>query len=567
MISKFIFQLIILLLYIRSCVNALWPLPQYWAKGSKTLSISPDFSIKQTSKTRSILNAHTKEILKSAEDRLLNLLTSEQYVSPNVKSIFPKTIDESNTLNCLTISITTNVSELDLGIDESYELIIPDSQNDDDPLTAHLKAQTVFGVLHGFNTFSQLLYYNGSKLLLPFAPHDIKDFPRFSHRGLLLDTARNYFPIKDILKTLDIMSWNKFNVFHWHITDSPSWPVVSEVYPELSNKGSYDPKYMIYTKDDIKKVIEYAKFRGIRIIPEFDMPGHTHSIAESMPEIMTCINIQPNWSTFANEPPSGQLNPALPETYTFLHKLLPELTSYFVDKYYHSGGDEVNLNCWNSTPSIIEYLSQNSGSSIETLLSKFINETHGIVRKSKKIPIVWQEMVVDHKLPLKNDTIIQVWTTKEITKEVVSKGYRVITGSSDFWYLDCGHGAWLGNDVNGNSWCDPYKTWQKIYSYNPIDGLTDEETKLVLGGEVHLWTEQTDPTNLENLLWPRASAAAEVLWSGPYDTSKKIRTPDKDALARLTDWRFRMVDRGVNAIPLQPLWCARTGMCDVLNPQ
>ncbi|CAG8645310.1 1737_t:CDS:2 [Dentiscutata erythropus] len=563
MISKFLFQLIILLFYISSNVNALWPLPQYWVKGSKTLSISPHFSLKQTSETDSILNAKTKEILESAKNRLLNFLTSEKYVSPNVKSIVPKTIDESNTLGCLTISITTNASELDLGIDESYELIIPESQNDDDPLTASLKAETVFGVLHGLNTFSQLLYYNNSKLLLPFVPHNIKDFPRFSHRGLLLDTARNYFPVKDILTTLDIMSWNKFNVFHWHIVDATSWPVVSEVYPDLSNKGAYDPEYMVYTKKDIKKVIDYAKLRGIRIIPEFDMPGHTHSVAESMPEIMSCINKQPIWTNYAVEPPSGQLNIALPKTYEFIHNLIPELTSYFTDKYYHAGGDEVNINCWNTTPSIIEYLSQNPNSSVETLLAKFINETHEIVRKSKKTPITWQEMIVNHNLPLMKDIVVQVWTTKDIVKEVVSKGYRVIVGSSDFWYLDCGHGAWVGNDINGTSWCDPYKTWQKIYSYNPFDGLTDEEAKLVIGGEILLWTEQADPTNLENFLWPRSSAAAEILWSGPYDTSKKIRTPDKDVLARLTDWRFRMVDRDVKAIPLQPLWCARTGMCDM----
>ncbi|CAG8772503.1 16767_t:CDS:2, partial [Cetraspora pellucida] len=213
--------------------------------------------------------------------RLLKFLKSEQYISPNVQFIVP---DKSNTLSVLTISIATDTSELELDVDESYELTIPESQIDNGPITAHLEAKTIFGVLHGFNTFSQLLYYKNSKFLLPFAPHNIKDFPRFSHRGLLLDTARNYFPIQDIFRTLDVMSWNKFNVFHWHIVDATSWPVVSEVYPELSEKGSYDPKYMVYTKDDIKKVIEYANLRGIRIIPEFDMPGHTHSIAESMPE-------------------------------------------------------------------------------------------------------------------------------------------------------------------------------------------------------------------------------------------------------------------------------------------
>ncbi|CAG8482172.1 10389_t:CDS:2, partial [Scutellospora calospora] len=333
-----------------------------------------------------------------------------------------------------------------------------------------------------------------------------------------------------------VMSWNKMNVFHWHIVDATSWPVVSEKYPELSEKGAYDSKKMIYTKRDIRIVDEYARTRGIRVIPEFDMPGHTHAIAASKPEIA--------------EPPSGQLNPALPETYTFLNELIPEISSYFTDKFYHAGGDEVNLKCWKS-------LNEKS------LIDKFITNLYSIIKNEGKIPITWQEMITEHNLELPKDTIVQVWKNHMTVKEVVEKGYRVVTGSGDYWYLDCGYGGWLGNKPSGVSWCDPYKTWQKIYSYNPINELSDEEAKFVIGGEVLLWSEQSDPTNYEQQLWPRSSAAAEILWSGPEDVNGNRRTPDKDVLKRLNDWRFRMVERGIRAEPLQPLWCVRTGRCDM----
>ncbi|CAG8519768.1 10694_t:CDS:2 [Funneliformis mosseae] len=547
----------ILFLYIlfNSQVLAMWPIPQSWSIGSETLKVFPSFDINCANIETS--EELTQQIFEGAKNRVKEFLTDENYVSPNVHFETP---ENSLTLHSLTIEITGDKSsKLDLGIDESYELMIPcTNDKNDKPLIAHLKAATIFGVLHGLNTFTQLLYSNEEKngLFLPFAPHNISDYPRFPHRGLLLDTARNYYPVNDLLKMLDVMSWNKFNVFHWHVVDAQSWPVKSEVYPELSEKGAYDPETMIYTKQDIKTIVEYAHHRGIRVIPEFDMPGHTFAISYSMPEIITCPDVQPNWNDFAAAPPSGQINPVLPATYEFLNNLIPEMTSWFPDKFYHAGGDEVVMNCWNTTDSVIDYLKEHPNDTSESLLGMFINELHSIVRKSGKTPITWQEMVVEHNLPLPKDVIVQVWTTQEIIKNVTERGYKVITGSADFWYLDCGHGGWVGDNPNGNSWCDPFKHWQRIYSYNPTMNLTKEEAKLVIGGEALLWSEQADPTNFESKLWPRASSAAEILWSGNYDESGNLRTT-KEALPRLNDWRFRMVARGIKAEPLQPLWCVK----------
>ncbi|GBC10720.1 hypothetical protein RclHR1_09850009 [Rhizophagus clarus] len=539
----------------------MWPIPQSWLNGNETLKIFPSLGIKCTNiETAEEL---TQQIFEGAKNRFREFLVNEKYISPNVHFEVSK---NSLTLHSLTIEITGDKSsKLNLNTNESYELSIPSTSDENQPLIAHLKASTIFGILHGLNTFTQLLYFSKEEkeLFLPFAPHYIKDYPRFAHRGLLLDTSRNYYPVRDLLSMLDVMSWNKFNVFHWHIVDANSWPVKSEVYPELSEKGAYDPETMIYTKEDIKTIVEFAHQRGIRVIPEFDMPGHTFAISYSMPEIITCPDVQPNWNDFSASPPSGQMNPVLPATYEFLSNLIPEMTSWFPDEFYHTGGDEVVMNCWKATDSVTAYLKEHPNDTYESLLKMFINRLHSLVRENDKIPITWQEMIVDHKLPLPKDVIVQVWTTEDNIKKVTELGYRVIAGSADYWYLDCGHGGWVGDNPDGNSWCDPFKHWQRIYSYNPTKGLTEEEAKRVIGGETLLWSEQADPTNFETRLWPRASSAAEILWSGNYDENGNLRTT-KEALSRLNDWRFRMVARGIRAEPLQPLWCVKNpGKCDL----
>ncbi|CAG8755143.1 14947_t:CDS:2, partial [Acaulospora morrowiae] len=387
-----------------------------WTKGNITLEVYPSLPIKLTSVAMKTLSVESLQVFTSAKNRLQSFIVQERYVSPNVNFAIPS---ETKKLSCLVVDVTTD-QDFDLEIDESYTLEISD-----DSLIAKVSAKTIYGALHGLTTFSQLIYYDNDYLkhekhrqaYLPFAPHKIVDAPVFKYRGLLLDTARNYYPVQDILRTLDVMSWNKLNVFHWHIVDATSWPVVSKAYPKLSEKGAYDPKTMIYTKQDISIIDEYAKLRGILVVPEFDMPGHTQSIAHGYPEIMSCVNEQPRWDLFSAEPPSGQLNPAIPETYSFLEGLIPEMASYFSSKYYHAGGDEVNVNCWSQDPSVKYYLGNNSGSTLDTLLGKFISKTHELVRKSNKIPIAWQEMIVDHNLTLGSDTLIQVWNDDKNLKK------------------------------------------------------------------------------------------------------------------------------------------------------
>ncbi|XP_038602311.1 beta-hexosaminidase subunit alpha isoform X1 [Tachyglossus aculeatus] len=408
---------------------------------------------------------------------------------------------------------------------ESYTLILSEDQ-------FSLKAEEVWGALRGLETFSQLVWRSAEGTYF-VNKTEIVDFPRFPHRGLLLDTSRHYLPLTSILETLDVMAYNKFNVFHWHIVDDPSFPFESVSFPELSRKGAYNSATHVYTPEDVKIVIEYARLRGIRVLAEFDTPGHTLSWGQGAPGLLTPCYVGP-----APSGTYGPVNPILNSTYEFMAKLFSEISSVFPDFYLHLGGDEVDFTCWRSNPDIRYFMEEvGFGQDFTKLESLYIQKLLSIVSSYGKGYVVWQE-VFDNGVKVKGDTVVHVWrenagSYRKELERVTNASYRALLSAP--WYL---------NRIGyGQDWVEAYKVEPLQFEGTP------EQKALVIGGEACMWGEYVDATNLTPRLWPRAGAVAERLWS-----SKDV-TDIQSAYLRLADFRCELLRRGVQAQPLYTGFC------------
>ncbi|OTA86768.1 glycoside hydrolase family 20 protein [Hypoxylon sp. CO27-5] len=440
-------------------------------------------------------------------------------------------------------------------VDESYNLTVAANGK------ARISAVSSTGVLRGLETFSQLFYkHSQGPIYTSLAPVKISDAPVFDHRGVLLDVSRNYLPVDSIYRTIDAMSWNKMNRLHIHATDSQSWPLEIPSLPELHQKGAY-AYGMTYNPVTVTAIQIYAIHRGIEVIFEIDTPGHFGVAALSHPDLITGWGATP-WTTYCAEPPCGQLrlneSKVDPFLDTLMTDILPRVAPY--SSYFHTGGDEVNFNEYNLDPSV----GTNDSAVIVPLIQNFIDKHHARVRKAGLVPMVWEEIPASYNVTIGDDVVVQSWLGDAAIKSLTSQGHKVISSNYNYWYLDCGRGQWL-NFAEGDSyeenypfkdWCDPYKNWRLVYSYDPRAGLSDEEAELVLGGEVGAWAETIDEANLDTILWPRASAAGEVLWSGRFDSSGENRT-QIDAAPRLAEFRERLIARGVRAEAVQMTYCTQ----------
>ncbi|RDD43559.1 Beta-hexosaminidase subunit beta [Trichoplax sp. H2] len=511
-------QIIILitLLCQRWCdAGSVWPMPQIMSTSESMLKITQEFQF-ETDVPTDILNQAFQRYRKLIFLGPLPRHEPGAAVNPNRDAI--KAVGN---LTKLFVQIDDVSANLTLNSDESYSLSIHAHPQP----VAFLHAKQTWGALRGLESFSQLIdaTYDGFFI----QETKIVDYPRFKYRGVMLDSARHYLTLDVILQNLDAMSYNKFNVFHWHIVDDQSFPFVSLTYPQLSQHGSYTPRH-VYTPDDVQMVIEYARDRGIRVIVEFDTPGHSSSW-RSIPNFLT-----PCYSK--NGVPNGQfgpINPILNSTYTILEDFFREIKKRFPDQYVHLGGDEVNFSCWQSNPDIQNFMTQHGFGDHYELLEQYYE--HNLVTIMEKIGlryIIWQD-VVDNNVKVDPNTVVQVWKTSPSYKAELAKVTKMNlqTILSSCWYLNyIGYG----------------RDWERFYRCDPQDFKgTQQQKNLVIGGEACIWGEYVDSTNLMERFWPRASAVSERLWS-----SAKVTNVDA-ALPRIDHHRcYQLIRRGLRAQPI-----------------
>ncbi|KAE9551397.1 hypothetical protein FO519_005405 [Halicephalobus sp. NKZ332] len=347
----------------------------------------------------------------------------------------------------------------------------------------------------------------------------------------MLDTARHFLTVNVIKRQIDLMAQNKMNVFHWHVVDSESFPYTSTKYPDLSAKGAYTPIH-VYTVDQVKDIIEFARLRGIRVIPEFDTPGHTGGWVGFQGLLSLCYD-----SNGVNNILGNIIDPTKDKNWEFLTNFFAEALDLFKDSYFHFGGDEVAdsmLSCWERNKDMMQWMQDNGfGTDTTKLLNYYFTKLVKLVQDHKNTTMIfWQEVLDMNVAP--TGSVAHVWkggTQEEIMKEmntVTAAGHRALLSSC--WYLDyISYGA----------------DWISYYGCDPTAfGGTQEQIDRVLGGESPLWGEFVDGTNLTPRMWPRASAIAERLWSDPGQT----KSADA-AWPRLHEHRCRMMNRGYEVEP------------------
>jgi len=424
-----------------------------------------------------------------------------------------------------------------LGEDESYTLEV-DEQH------ARLTAANPLGVLRGLETFWQLVEPGPKGFAAPAVTID--DKPRFPWRGLHMDVSRHWMPIEVVKRNLDGMAAVKLNVFHWHLSDDQGFRVESKRFPKLTGVGS-DGHF--YTQAEVRDVIGYARERGIRVVPEFDIPGHATSWLVGYPQLASApgpYQIERKWGVF--EP---TIDPTRETTYQFLDTFIGEMAALFPDQFFHIGGDEVKPTQWNKSAQIQAFRKQHQLKDNHELQAYFNKKIQAILVKHGKRMEGWDE-ILNPDLP--KDIVIQSWQGQDSLAKAARLGYSGLLSSG--YYLDHIESA------------------ATLYLVDPMEkdsaSLTDEEKARILGGEVCMWAEFVSAENVDSRIWPRTAAIAERFWS-PQEQKDiasmyrrlEVMRRNLDYLGLTHDSTYsKMLERLAGADPVEPLKV----LADVLEP-
>jgi hexosaminidase len=454
------------------------PMPSSVQAGSGELAIDRNFSVSLTGYTEARLDRAVQRFRHQLALQTGIVFARERGKPEGIKSEAGKSDSAAESLIVHTAHASQAVQEL--GEDESYTLEVSSSG-------AKLTAETPLGTLHGLQTFLQLVAVTPQGFAAPAIT--IQDKPRVPWRGLMIDSGRHFMPLEVLRRNIDGMEAVKMNVFHWHLSENQGFRVESKKFPKLHELGS-DGLY--YTQEEIRDLIEYARDRGIRVVPEFDVPGHSTAWLVAYPEFASGsgpYEIERRWGVF-----DPAFDPTNEKTYKFLNELFGEMAKLFPDHFFHVGGDEVNGKEWDANPKIQAFIHANNLKNNEGLQAYFNKKLQAIITKHGKSMVGWDEVLTPD---LPRDIVIQSWRGQASLAAAAKQGFRGIL--SNGYYLDLGWSA------------------ARHYVVDPMSGpaadLSPDEKLRILGGESCMWSEYVNAENVDSRIWPRNAAIADRLWS------------------------------------------------------
>jgi hexosaminidase len=451
----------------------LMPLPSHFEAGTGSFTLKPGMHVAYT-------HFHNPRL----EAGVVRMMERLQFVSGVPLPHVPSQVAGDPASAGIVIDVAgAGGAVQSLDEDESYSLTVT-------PQLITLRAATVVGAFHGMETLLQLVQLKENAATIPVA--SIEDTPRFQWRGLMIDVSRHFEPVNQIERTLDGMAMVKLNAFHWHLSDDQGFRAESKIYPKLTGLGSNGD---FYTQEQMREVVAYARARGIRVVPEFDIPGHSVSWMVGYPQLGSSKGPfhLPDVAGIHDE----ALDPTREGTYVFLNRFIGEMTKIFPDAYFHIGGDEVNGEVWTSNPRIARFMKRKGFEKPSQLQTYFSQRVVRIVEKHGKKPVGWDEVLVPG---LPKNVMVQSWRGVDSLAAGARQGYRGILSAP--YYLD----AMKSNETH--------------YLADPIPAnttLTPEQQKLILGGEVCMWAEQLNERTIDSRIWPRTAVMAERFWSPQSD--------------------------------------------------
>ena len=537
----------------------MWPMPQHYELSGASLTFDPQTLI--------VSHNGNSQVLRRGIDRFKRILLPPPSASPaaSASRTTPEATSEPELLTLQIVVQSPNNESLGMGVDESYNLTVKAP-------VATLRAATVFGALYGLETFSQLVNANGQEWSQPFgicwtgnrtvASGTVRDWPRFGWRGLLLETGSHFYPVALLQRMIDAMAANRLNALHWSLYDVGSIPLKLNRLPLLS-RAAYAPD-ATYSHADITGLQQYAKDRGVRLVPNYPQPAHLNSFCDALG---LCAG---------SEGRGGLLDPSNPDALPTFQKLFAESAKIFEDAFVHIYDDEAHYlyNEWNESAQVRSFmanLSITTFPALETWLEKRITK---LVLKTGKTPIVWEShtnfLAGGKYLPCHDQVVCDSpgWMTETFDPaKVIATAY--IEPGSLWFLLDQGYQTLFATDhwyLDYDSGSQETTPWQ-FYLVEPLGTANTSDQffinataeQRILGGHVSMWAQNTDEHNLESRVWPAASAIAERLWSAKNNTIPDVKHVPSELKLRLSSQACRMQQRGIRSAPyLDGYCCPRT---------